>query len=917
MESGFPLADNLDLPSGFKLDEDTLPPGFELDEKKYGRTEGELKALAAGAARGLTFGLSDQALTRLGIASPQTLKGLQEENPIASIAGEVVGTVAPLAAGPGVLNLPGTAAKIGRGVEAATLATLPKATTLAGRMATRGASAGAGLAAESALYGLGQSISENALGDHDLISEKTLANIGLAAAMGGGFGAIVGAAGAPFLKDPSRGLEKLQAMRNMAKAAPEEAAVLSGAPAKEQLSLIEELEKLKDNADEIIKAGEVIGAPVTPGMTSASKFMQDAESALSKTPTLAGVEAQKKIQAGFDAVDRVFKESLDVTNHLDSYSGGALIKSQLQKSIDDIYAPIKADYKAREALGETVNLADKSRLKFYDKLIKSSQAIGSRGGPLEQKVSQIAERFLAQNTVRELDNLLVELRSEASTAFMARDTALGHAISGTVESIDEFLSKEMLRDAARKAKATVPEGLPGVSQYQAANVAQAKAEYKGLIQKHKELKKRYAEFVGTLEDLLSDQRLGRGKATHGRLNEILEGIPNEKVLDKMFDPKNADGLKRLQEKFPEVFKTIIDQKKSQLLQSSTKDGRVEVGKIMRELYNDKKMSSKVRETMFTPKELEKLNAAKTWVEAVPPSVNPSGTAKATAFMEFITNPFKGTLDNLSAYAAKKMIDRFAGSAQEAAKAKTLINAEREAMKTSQRIQKGIKSIFEGSKSALPAKVFSKIASEEDYKEKTQEISKIANNPIEFSDHISSVTEGVYGDAPNIAMSLQGSMIRGIQFLSSKIKPISTNPFDEYVKPSRMEIDNFKRYYNIVQDPLLAIDQVRDSTITPETVETLAVVYPRLYSEMQEEMVDQLATQKEPASIPFKTRQALSMFLGMPIDQALSQESTLANQSTFMVVNQQEANTQAKFSKSGASKMTIAKRTELYRGQMEA
>jgi hypothetical protein len=71
---------------------------------KYGGLGGEVKAGLAGAARGLTFGVSDVAMTASGAVDPETLRGLEEENPSASTAGEIAGialpTIASALAGP-------------------------------------------------------------------------------------------------------------------------------------------------------------------------------------------------------------------------------------------------------------------------------------------------------------------------------------------------------------------------------------------------------------------------------------------------------------------------------------------------------------------------------------------------------------------------------------------------------------------------------------------------------------------------------------------------------------------------------------------------------------------------------------------------------------------------------------------------
>ena len=74
------------LGSGFRIE--TPDEGkLRLQQAKYGDSEG-LAALA-GAGRGLTFGLSDVALTKTGLVAPETLEGLRAANPTATALGDI------------------------------------------------------------------------------------------------------------------------------------------------------------------------------------------------------------------------------------------------------------------------------------------------------------------------------------------------------------------------------------------------------------------------------------------------------------------------------------------------------------------------------------------------------------------------------------------------------------------------------------------------------------------------------------------------------------------------------------------------------------------------------------------------------------------------------------------------------------
>jgi hypothetical protein len=162
-----------------------------------------------------------------------------------------------------------------------------------------------------------------------------------------------------------------------------------------------------------------------------------------------------------------------------------------------------------------------------------------------------------------------------------------------------------------------------------------------------------------------------------------------------------------------------------------------------------------------------------------------------------------------------------------------------------------------------------------------------------------------------------------QFLASKLpSTMEINPFDEEMEPSASEVSAFNRYRNIIEEPTLALDQIADGTLMPETIETLATVYPGLYNQMKAELLNQATTmlgKKE--KIPYQTKLMISMFLGQPVETSLSLESILSNQMAFAQVNAQEAQGQVAFqgkpSKAGMGKITLGKRSELDRGRMES
>lgn len=196
-------------------------------ERDYGGLGGGIKATALGGLRGVTMGLSDAAIAGIGGKdASRALAGYRDENPIASGAGELAGAVAPILASGGeslaakalgtLGAAPRLAAGAGRLAEEGVALGLGEGSTALGRIGRQVLGQGAAGAAEASLYGAGQAISESALGDEDLTAEHVLAHMGESATFGGLLGggtaipfALAGEAGRAFAGVAKRGASRL------------------------------------------------------------------------------------------------------------------------------------------------------------------------------------------------------------------------------------------------------------------------------------------------------------------------------------------------------------------------------------------------------------------------------------------------------------------------------------------------------------------------------------------------------------------------------------------------------------------------------------------------------------------------------------------------------------------------------------
>lgn len=171
------------------------------DEEKYDSRNAEALLLAAG--RGLTFGLSDAALEFVGAYDDEEIQKLEKHNAILSGVGEVAGALAPavFTGGGSALGAAGVKGLLKKGLHYspqgfATRSAAAAEAAIGKKFGVEAAEGGSkmlravpGLAAagsiEGALFGAGETFSEELLGRTDKTAEQMAGDVGWAGVFGG------------------------------------------------------------------------------------------------------------------------------------------------------------------------------------------------------------------------------------------------------------------------------------------------------------------------------------------------------------------------------------------------------------------------------------------------------------------------------------------------------------------------------------------------------------------------------------------------------------------------------------------------------------------------------------------------------------------------------------------------------------
>lgn len=222
----------------------------------------------------------------------------------------------------------------------------------------------------------------------------------------------------------------------------------------------------------------------------------------------------------------------------------------------------------------------------------------------------------------------------------------------------------------------------------------------------------------------------------------------------------------------------------------------------------------------------------------------------------------------------------------------LANLENLLQKATSAVTKNANAIFEGGlsgvgsssgallSSKLSGSTESKEELTEQYQKAVSKVQDVSAHPEKFIQAMNDATEALYPHAPQITGQLHQTAGTAMQFLQDKIpKPTSIiSPLSPEFVPSQAEMGKFMHYYDIVADPIKSLQELRMGVLSPDTIETLNQVHPKLYDDMKQNVFDKMVEKKD--SIPYQRKAMLSMFLQEPLDESLVPSSMLMTQKVY-------------------------------------
>ena len=744
-------------------------------DKKYGDSTASASAL--GAARGLSFGISDQLLTKTGLLSKEDLRELKNRNKTASLLGEIGGVVAPtiLSGGTSLLGTAARGATTGiRAVEAlgagatkiaeagfkAALAREGKK-SIAREIVKKSIPSVIGSAVEGSAYGLGSLISENALGQADISAENVIASIGTGALMGAVTKGIFETpkALAPIVKNGKTSLQTVakkytdpfEALMDFAKVNPKKAARIK----EQNPKMVEELPKWFAKKTEL--------------------------KAFSKDETLEIAVKNIKNDASGKIGNIIEKGDTELANMVDPTIG-----IKVYKNIED-----------------TINkLLDEKMIKSHgtSKIKKIKATIRSL---IEESVpnKKTVSKLVMDPTTKLLKNVDVEI---AEGLFKPVSLKGLQKLKGEATELIDFAADTVTSENAkiRQIRREIDDAIKQT-------LEKADTNNKGLLNDYIEANKDYS-YASTL----------------------LPGMAN-KALDK----KAKSELLNLTE-FVLGGATV-----------AALGGTIGTGVIALKKFAE----SDVRRKLAIMSSIEKTN------KQVDSKIN-------TSIKDFFKSTKFGTrtalLNTLTNSSYSKSEDK--------------------------KEPKNKKEAFQNA---------------------ANRITMLISDPEKLQNEVARRTIHLQESVPNIANYAIQTSLTGLQFLNSKLPKQATSDLSasQFTKrkfePSQLQISKFERYLEAVENPMSALEDLKSGTLTREAAEAISAVYPKIFSKMQETVINELETSKDPVS--YSKRLQLGILLNIETDTSLKNANIAAFQSNLAPKDEQsQAPTASK-----AENLNMAERQE--------
>ena len=871
-----------------------------IKQKAFG--DSTTTALGMGAARGLTLGGSDVAirgLEEIGAIPQGTTEAAaetKERQPIASGTGEVGGIILSTALSGGS-NLLGTTGKIGQGgyklgselgAKALAAAAGKEAKeTLARKIIAKVVPVATGSAVENAIYGLGQGVSEAALGKPDDVVDNLVSGVGMGALTGLTFGAGFGAAGAigkPILAKAAEAGGNLfdKAISGSARLGTKVVAraALNAAGETRLAGMVGDLVDTEigqaarslaqsgkwDEVKDLVKAAKQSERSL---MSESSDLAKGITKTINSMPKIEGAILRESLVQNGGDVSRTMQQlsktvksqEENIVKEFNALTGPRVFKEEIANAVTKATDALDSVGTPEAAL-KAKNIRDMFDARDLLTKTEGDEVLFARALKREtrRKMTQLGEAYApASKLVDEIDNLLREAHPNQAV----KEAVIGSDATyrAYAEAKKVLLNREGGFNTKRAARV-----------FNDPDAMDALTEHLNKISEYApELKSFAATRAGTIERTKVLQELIRKIETRGA--NSVDGklsIPDmEEFLVAMgADKEKFTRLNRLKE---------IEGHFADIGQLQPMDRAI---RILKATGQD---ASKIEKLIPYQKELQALDDIR--------SIRPDGNFVG----DLVGRAVKGTIGGaLGGPFGAAIGAAMGGGVSVHQMLRQLTTVERLANKGAKLIESSIK----GTVDALTSPTVRRIGmitrrqaeqsgptlkeKRSEYKALAPKIQAAAGDPNVVADHVAKAFGTLQG-TPLLKQAMATKMTIASQYLAQHMPkdPMAgkyLSPEMSGWEPSDSELSKFHRRMAVVQDPKVAIAKIADGSVSPEEMDALKVVYPEVFNKLKNQVVEQLMTKG--ANISYDKRIAIGTIFGIPTDPSLVPENVAKLQATF-------------------------------------
>jgi hypothetical protein len=154
----------------------------------------------------------------------------------------------------------------------------------------------------------------------------------------------------------------------------------------------------------------------------------------------------------------------------------------------------------------------------------------------------------------------------------------------------------------------------------------------------------------------------------------------------------------------------------------------------------------------------------------------------------------------------------------------------------------------------------------------ERIKRLTTNPGLIVDETEVPLFDVMQAAPRLAATIRDRVFNGAMYLAKYLPVIYKAPFDHSIPPlyDEEKVAAFERRAAVVRDPMVAFEAMYNNTMTTEHADALREVWPSVYKQAQERIVQELAdASAEGRDIPFDARINIGTWLATVTDISLT------------------------------------------------